>query len=262
MLRWGLAFYTLLAAGLMIAQTLSIYWAGTSSANLDANGVYLHDVYSREIVAAHFAAIALPIYGWLASAAIMFAGASVLRSDVAKTSARREPLDQLLRILRRLPANASVGDNDGAHAVRRERRRIRVCCWLFAGFCLVCLAAAVLYVLVDSPFGSRELEPVMGRLLLRLFPLAAFTAIVACAAFAYLNLKAEHALPSIQPLAAASKHPSASAHSAADIARLTAARVVLYLLAIALVIWGVLNQGMRDVLIKAINTCTECVGLG
>ena len=32
--------------------------------------------------------------------------------------------------------------------------------------------------------------------------------------------------------------------------------------AITLIALGVLNGGMRDVLVKAINICTECIGLG
>ncbi|MBR4082386.1 MAG: hypothetical protein IKK21_11435 [Clostridia bacterium] len=39
-------------------------------------------------------------------------------------------------------------------------------------------------------------------------------------------------------------------------------RVILYAIAAVLVIMGVMNGGMRDVLIKAINICTECIGLG
>ncbi len=39
-------------------------------------------------------------------------------------------------------------------------------------------------------------------------------------------------------------------------------RAVLYVGAAALVIAGIANGGMRDVLIKAINICTECIGLG
>ena len=37
---------------------------------------------------------------------------------------------------------------------------------------------------------------------------------------------------------------------------------VLVAAALVLIIWGVLNGGMRDVLVKAINICTECIGLG
>jgi len=39
-------------------------------------------------------------------------------------------------------------------------------------------------------------------------------------------------------------------------------RTVLYLLAVLLIALGVMNGGMWDVLVKAINICTECIGLG
>lgn len=39
-------------------------------------------------------------------------------------------------------------------------------------------------------------------------------------------------------------------------------RILLYAAALLLIAAGILNGGMRDVLIKAINICTECIGLG
>lgn len=41
-----------------------------------------------------------------------------------------------------------------------------------------------------------------------------------------------------------------------------AIRIALYALAFIMVAWGVMNGGLRDVLVKAINICTECIGLG
>ena len=39
-------------------------------------------------------------------------------------------------------------------------------------------------------------------------------------------------------------------------------RKILILLALLLIAVGVANGGMRDVWIKAVNICTECIGLG
>ena len=39
-------------------------------------------------------------------------------------------------------------------------------------------------------------------------------------------------------------------------------RIILLLIAVGLISWGVLNGGLYDVLVKAINICTECIGLG
>ncbi len=43
---------------------------------------------------------------------------------------------------------------------------------------------------------------------------------------------------------------------------LSAVRGALLLIALILVILGIVNGGLRDVLIKAVNICTECIGLG
>ena len=42
----------------------------------------------------------------------------------------------------------------------------------------------------------------------------------------------------------------------------TILRTVLFAAAAGLIAAGILNGSMRDVLIKAINLCTECIGLG
>ena len=39
-------------------------------------------------------------------------------------------------------------------------------------------------------------------------------------------------------------------------------RIILLAAAAAMIVAGVLNGSMKDVLIKAINLCTECIGLG
>ena len=44
--------------------------------------------------------------------------------------------------------------------------------------------------------------------------------------------------------------------------RLHIVRVLILCAAIGCIVLGALNGGLRDVLIKAINICTECIGLG
>ncbi len=39
-------------------------------------------------------------------------------------------------------------------------------------------------------------------------------------------------------------------------------RSVLLVVALVFILLGVINGGLRDVLVKAINICTECIGLG
>lgn len=43
---------------------------------------------------------------------------------------------------------------------------------------------------------------------------------------------------------------------------MTKKQLFLLLTALALIAIGVSNGGMRDVWVKAVNICTECIGLG
>ena len=44
--------------------------------------------------------------------------------------------------------------------------------------------------------------------------------------------------------------------------RLTLMRAAVFAAAIALILLGVFNGGARDVLVKAVRICSECIGLG
>ena len=43
---------------------------------------------------------------------------------------------------------------------------------------------------------------------------------------------------------------------------LTGPRLLLLILAAALILHGIINGSMHDVFVKAVNICTECIGLG
>lgn len=49
---------------------------------------------------------------------------------------------------------------------------------------------------------------------------------------------------------------------AADPRRLRAARAAVLIIAVLFVIAGILNGSMEDMFIKAVNICSECIGLG
>ena len=44
--------------------------------------------------------------------------------------------------------------------------------------------------------------------------------------------------------------------------KLKTARIAVFAVAVVLVVAGIMNGSMEDMLIKAVNICTECIGLG
>lgn len=244
-IRWLLSAATVLVAALLIVQCLGIYHEGISPENMGENGLRIHEIYSREIVAARFQAIAWSVWLWLALLIV-----AIVAGRPNHKETLRAPLENQLTLLR-----ARTEDTDEIRGVQRKRKVL----WVVTG--VLCLGCAVMigrFMLDWSNFASRDLEPVVRQMAIAVFPWigVGFAVLIAAEEINARLLKAELALrktaPKRKPEAAAQKKPIGK----------NVVRVVLAAAAVTLIVLGVLNGGMFDVLVKAINICTECIGLG
>ena len=106
-------------------------------------------------------------------------------------------------------------------------------------------AAAPLFTREDAARALRRLAP------LALAWLAAVAAGLVCGA-----------RPRYFGGSRAEKRPRAVMKGQPETRSRVALRAGLYALAALLLVLGALNGGLNDVLVKAINICTECIGLG
>lgn len=244
---WLLAAATLLLAALLIFQCLNVYLAGTAPENLGPDGVRIHDVYTREDVSLRLSRVAWAFWVWAAA----LAGAIVCRAvhppEPAKPRLSTETQLELISSRREVTPD-----------MQKERRVRRVAAWICAGVCALCAAASLLYLLHPQHLVSTDLEAVMAELMAHTLPclLLGFAALMALAQVRRDSM--------LREIAAAKKTPSRAAEPAAErsAAWQPRLRAALYMAALALLIAGVLNGGMYDVLVKAVNICTECIGLG
>lgn len=125
---------------------------------------------------------------------------------------------------------------------------------------LLCLGCINIYLagqssenLVDgvylSPVFTRE---IVGEQLLRFAPVFVIYGLIVSACFV------------VQAISRTKTEPHHAPHPVryTDTPRQGTIRLVLAVLALLFIILGVMNGGARDVLVKAINICTECIGLG
>lgn len=239
---------TLLVAALLIIQCADAFFTGTGEQNLSETGIYIQPIYSREIVAERLAHISWAFILWLAALIV------VLIVRAVKPHDRREPLrlsaENHLALMRR-----RVAPSPEMLAEQSKRRTAGIAC---AAVCGVCAVFVGVYMLNTQHFASRDLEVVMGAMMLHVTPWIAV-------AFAALMVFAQVREASIQrELEAAKTAPKRNPEpqTAQKSSLILVGQIALYVAAVVMLIAGIMNGGMYDVLVKAINICTECIGLG
>ncbi len=249
--RLRLVYYILITAALiaagicLIVACVGIYRSGDHP-------------FSREIVAAAFEGIALPVILCLGLIVTGFVLKLLL-------PAKKKPAapDRDLPTLRRLHAKTDLSGCDPTltAAIQAEQRRRRLYRGVTLALLLVGSAVFLVYALNLDHFHQSEINASMIRAMWVLLPCMAvpFGFGVFAAYSGKRSVRREIALLK----EAAGAAPKATPASATQPRRwLTAVRCVLLAAGVALLVAGILGDGFMDVLTKAINICTECIGLG
>lgn len=187
-----------------------------------------------------------------------------------------------------------------AEAMIKERelqKKLRIGGWAGA---LICMVPVLHYITDGRNFESTDLEAVMGALFVHILPwtAAALVILAVCAYLGESSMKREIAAAGIrlteekaaEAAAAAAGEPAgdgtacgaagaetaagpaaetpggsgteAAAEAGTDGRRTALLRGIVLAAAVVCILAGIYNGSMRDVLLKAINICTECIGLG
>ncbi len=268
------ALLTALVGTLFIVQTWSIYRSAPSGA------------YTRKSIAKHFKEIAPAVALWVVALAGNIALQIAFPEEKARPKAYLDLKASLQKMRKNLPAD-ELSKAEIAQADAQARKIQTIATWSALGVALV--AAVVSLATLFKGFYLRIFKAefftahsgAVNRLLLAvLVCLLALAAIFAAWEViersektqrnAYVEIlkkaKTENR-PKGERVGEVQKTGTRKAALAAFLERnkdkiLLIARYTLLVVGLALVIGGVAGGGMKDVLLKAINICTQCIGLG
>lgn len=230
-------------AGLcLMGGALSIYQSGGEQ------------IYTAQKVAAAFQDIAVPVWLFVALAALGFLLEAILPP---RPKAKNVQLPYMVR--KRLLRKADMtycGPQVGAAIYRQVKRRTAVTAIGF-GILAVCSVIFLIYALDGSHFGS-DVSSAMVSAMWVFFPCLAvpFAYGVFAAWFCKKSILAECELLKTVPKTGTEESLRDAKPSPYPI------RWVLLAVAVAVLVFGFVTGGTVDVLTKAVNICTECVGLG
>ncbi len=233
----------ILAGICLMAACLGIYRSGGQQ------------TYTPEKVAAAFAPIALPVYGAL----VLALGGFIL--DFALPASPKKPKPEKNRglTLSRLRRAENIPADALAAADGCQRRR-RLHAIISAALLAAGAAVFLIYALNGTHFDSRDITGSVVRAMWWLTPCMGVPFGYSVFAAYYSRRSMDREIDLLKE--AGAKAPKQPLPAAAPCKWALYGRLAVLALAIGLMAYGFLAGGWADVLTKAVNICTECVGLG
>ena len=214
--------------------------------------------FSRESVAATFSTIAFPVYLALAMTVISFIWEFFSPSE-KETDPKAKDYPALLETLynKKDFVNADPAIQEEIKALWKNRKMHIIIRTIVL---VVCSAIFLFYALNSANYHQSEINASMINAMKLLVPCTLVS-------FGYALFVSYHNEKSFQKeMEFVKKLPALTEKSDSEIIssekNLNPYRNAILIAAIVLVIYGFLNGGTVDVLAKAINICTECIGLG
>lgn len=210
--------------------------------------------YTRTLVIETLGTVAAPICVCIALAVIGFVLEWVYPAEKS-----RKPGKNSAALLARLTEtrDLSKGDSEAIIKERKKRRNRAV-----VSFVLLCITGSVFlsYALIPSNFDAEINSSVLAavRILIPCLAIPFGYAVYA----AYSNEKSLlREIELIKKLPASEKKEKSDPDDDNGNAVL-AVRMLVLLVAASILVYGFVSGGTADVLTKAVNICTECIGLG
>ncbi len=242
-------FYTLITIALIVAAVLVMVQCVAIKKMGD-------HPFTRQLIAEHFAEIAIPVYICLGLVAVGFALSPLL--PAAPDSDPGRDTVTLRRLQAKTDLEACPAElTHGVCKARRARNR-----HYYVTLILLAIGiAAFLWYCMDTRHFTDDWNRTMIDAMMWLLPCMGVPALygIFTAYFFRHSVKKEIALLRTAPKEAVSPAPKAQTK---DEKWMPFVQGGIFAIGVGLVVYGALYQGALDMLWKAINICKECIGIG
>lgn len=257
-----LGVFTVAMGILFIVEAADIYYA-------DPNG----NPYSYEVVGEHLKTVLIPAILWLIAVIAGFV-LSVIWPVAAKKRHKADDRAIIKRLKARVPAEGTDSFAD-RKKLYDKLTIVKIILWsVCAAFAIAAAAVSIAYLADVSHFPANDITGSMIKMLRSVLPWIGTAFMLFIVVTLYEHFSAKRELRLIKELIVLgkgnhAKEPTAALSRANAVLAVLGSEKSILIIRLAVLaagltflIWGVLNGGASDVLIKAINICTECIGLG
>lgn len=221
--------------------------------------LYQTDSYSREAVATSFSKIAIPVYLCLVTVIGGFLLNAAWPLEKKKRAVTIPPSMQLERLHAKIDLTSCDAQLSAAIYQEQNKRKLHqiISCILLGVSAVIFL----LYALNGNHYHQSDINGSMIKavVLMAICLILPFIYAVFTSYYSKRSIERELALVKQIKTTGTSKAVSPVAKTKQIV---LIVRCVIVVVGIAFLIYGLLTGGVADVLTKAINICTECIGLG
>ena len=247
--------FTLIMALLFIIFTLTIYTKGKAQIEIDPT----YQIYTREIVSKYLSLLIIPFILWIL---VIIYGlvTSYLYKINNKKKQENDPILTYKRLSKRINLDKEVM-NENYDIILNYRKYRKIGFIIISILSLICMIFPCIYIFNTSNFSGVDSNKEILNMSLFILPfiVVIFASFIDYSFYFYNSIKKETKI-----LLGYSKNMPK------DVVKekfsdsplfINVVRGVILVTGITFVVLGILNKGFEDVLIKAINICSECIGL-
>ena len=243
--------FSIVIGVLFIVQTLDIYFGGISTGN---------QMYTTETISLHFKQISIPFILWIVSLFIGY----VLYLVIPFKNKNKIKIESI-NLLKKYSVDLEKSENEEyinlVEIIKKERKSRKII-WLIALISsALCIIPCLIYLLNPNNFSADgNLMQEAGLMAVNVLPWFIIALFICFAAKLYEKHSANIEFDAVKKIGKFNFQENKNYYLSKK--KLFIIRISIATLSIVLIITGIINGGARDVLIKAINICTECIGLG
>lgn len=264
-LSYGTVFavFTVIVGALFIWQILDIYFLGSKEVEAGLRKF----IFDRQTVQQHFNIIAPAFWIWIGMTVCGFILWEVF--PVAKKRiAYSDPRYKLYRLKKRIPASVKEDLQQSFNYVEKQSRIINILWLCCAAVGLAAAIYAIVYLSNPAYFPKKNITGEMLEMVKHIMPCVAAVFAVCAGVAIYEGISSKRQIEHAKKLTAGVKGQVVVKEQNAILKILhhkyflLGLRIAVGITALSLIIAGCVNENVLEILKKAINICTECIGLG
>lgn len=229
----------IIAGACLISGCLSIYYSG--------NG------YSRELVAQVFSKICIPVYICLG----LVVGSFIINA-IIPTKHKVKPTKNYNLILSNLISTHDANSSDEYLKLKKRKKNLSI-----ENYCCIFIFSCTFlnFALNGDNFHQTNINKSIINFMWILLPCLAIPILFAVFRYYYSISITKKQIEILKTLPKKEKLTDTSLLKTTD-KKILIIKIVIVTVAVGVLIFGAVTGGFADVLTKAVNICTECIGLG